>query len=460
MSFPVKIAFAPLLGASLLLARPVTPAAAQDRPGGPRLADHVVLVSIDGLRPEFYLDAETWPAPVLQQAATAGAHALGMRSVFPSVTYPAHTTLLTGALPARHGVYYNEPFEPGGQTGRWYWEAEAVRVPTLWDAVRAAGDTAVALSWPATVGAPIALNVPEMWSLDGSERRDEIARRVSTPPGLMDELEREATGSLVPVGPDGPDEGAWTRGWWDERTARMAEYVLERYRPALLAVHLIDVDHQQHDHGRDHPAVVRALGAADAALGRLVEAARRVGILERTAFVVVGDHGFIDATTQLAPNVWLVDGGLLPASDPPLAGGDDAWRARFHSGGGSAFLHLRDPDDAAAVAAVRRILGDLDPGVRARFRVVERNELDRLGADPSVPLALGAAEGVSFTLRRSGPAVLRGYFRGTHGYVPDGLPDILTGFVAWGAGVQPGTVVDRLEIEDVAPLVAALLGLD
>ena len=63
----------------------------------------------------------------------------GVRGVFPTVTYPSHTTLITGAMPARHGIYYNSPFEPGGQTGRWYWEADAIRVPTLWDAVREAG---------------------------------------------------------------------------------------------------------------------------------------------------------------------------------------------------------------------------------------------------------------------------------------------------------------------------------
>ncbi|MCH8332897.1 alkaline phosphatase family protein, partial [Candidatus Sumerlaeota bacterium] len=115
--------------------------------------DHVVLISIDGLRPEFYLDP-AWPAPMIQQMAREGAAAERVRSVFPSVTYPAHTTMITGALPARHGIYYNEPFEPEGQSGRWFWEERAILTATLWDALRAEGQTTVGVSWPVTVGAP------------------------------------------------------------------------------------------------------------------------------------------------------------------------------------------------------------------------------------------------------------------------------------------------------------------
>ncbi|HEY3883757.1 MAG TPA: alkaline phosphatase family protein, partial [Vicinamibacterales bacterium] len=102
--------------------------------------DHVVLVSIDGLRPHIYRD-DRWPAPALHQLVRHGAVALAVRSVFPALTFPAHVTLVTGALPARHGVVYNEPFEPASPSGRWIWNASAIRVPTLWDAVRTRGGT-------------------------------------------------------------------------------------------------------------------------------------------------------------------------------------------------------------------------------------------------------------------------------------------------------------------------------
>ena len=46
------------------------------------------------------------------------------------MTYPSHTTLITGVLPVKHGVHYNEPFEATGQTGRWYWNYSAIQVDT------------------------------------------------------------------------------------------------------------------------------------------------------------------------------------------------------------------------------------------------------------------------------------------------------------------------------------------
>ncbi len=416
-------------------------AAAQQR-GAP--ADHVVLISVDGLRPDFYLD-ERWPAPTLQQMAREGAHAAGVRGVFPSVTYPSHTTLITGALPARHGIFYNTPFEPGGQTGRWYWEEADIRVPTLWDAVRAAGRRSASVGWPVSVGAPVDWNVPEVWAL--GENTDRIApMRAATTPGLWEELEREATGRLTAADFNGD---YLTR---EDRTGAIAAHGLETHRPALLTVPLIGTDHFQHEQGRDGPMVRRAVSAVDRAIGQIRDAAERAGIADRTAFVVTGDHGFVDIHTRVNPNVWLAAAGL---TDTTASRGN--WRASFHTSGGSAFLHLRRSGDRAATARVRAALESLSPGERRLFRIVERAELDRIGADPAAPLALAAAPGVSFAAGAAGPA-LAPATGGTHGYFPE-FPDIHTGFVGWGAGFRPGAVAPLLGMEDVAPVVADLLGL-
>src|SRR5689334_623524 len=86
---------------------------------------HVVLISIDGLRPDFYLDSK-WSAPNLKLMVKNGTHANAVTSVFPSVTYPSHTTIITGAYPAKHGIYYNAPVD--GKKGQWYWEESYIRV--------------------------------------------------------------------------------------------------------------------------------------------------------------------------------------------------------------------------------------------------------------------------------------------------------------------------------------------
>ncbi len=411
-----------------------------------RSADHVVLISIDGLRPEFYLDP-AWPAPMLRQLVEDGSHAETVRGVYPSVTYPSHTTMVTGVLPARHGIFYNTPFEPEGETGRWYWEAEAIQVPTLWQAVRAMGGTSAAIGWPVSVGAEIDFLLPEIWSLDSTITFIEHTRAHCKPPGLLAELEREATGRLRK---ENFTIDYLTR---DDRAGDMAAYLLETYKPTLLLVHLIGTDHFQHEDGRTSRRVVRAVAAADRAVSQIYEAAQQAGIAQHTAFVVTGDHGHVDLHSELAPNVWLAEAGLRSTAKDR---GD--WRATFHVTGASAFLHLSDPADRAAVVKVREILDSQPRGLRDLFRIVERPELDNLGAAPEAVLALDPKPGVNMSSGATGEA-LRAATGATHGWIPS-FPHIQTGFVAAGAGVRSGGTAAQLRLVDVAPFIAELLGVD
>jgi hypothetical protein len=409
----------------------------------PAAAEHVVLISIDGLRPEFYLDP-SWAAPMLRQLKARGAFAEGMDGVFPTVTYPSHTTLVSGAKPARHGIFYNTPFEPAGVTGKWYWEYSAIEVPTLFSALRENGRRSASLGWPVTVGAPIDWNLPEIWPLGGGDFM-EITRRVASP-GLVEELEREATGRLLK---ENFDIGEMSR---DDRFAAAAEYLLTRYKPALLAVHLVGTDHFQHEDGRDSDRVRRAVAAADRAVARIYEAAERAGMLGATTFVIVGDHGHIDRHTVLAPNVALAAAGLHPAAKER-----GKWRVAFQGAAAAAYLHLADPKDQAAAVEARAALEKLPPGARSLFRIVERDELDRLGAAPEAVFALAPIAGVDISEEAIGE-LLRPAKGATHGYLPD-TPQMETGFIASGAGIRAGAAAYRLRMVDVAPLVARLLGL-
>ncbi len=413
------------------------------------LTKHVVLISVDGLRPEFYLD-ERWPAPMMQQMRMNGAHAEAVTGVFPTVTYPSHTTMITGVLPIRHGVLYNSPFERGGSTGRWYWEEGDVRVPTLWDAVRAADGTTASLGWPVSVGAPIDHNLPEIWSLESDVDPITVMREHATP-GLFEEVEREATGRLTR---ENFTISAMTR---DDRAGDIAAYWLTTHKPTLMTVHLIETDHFQHEDGRDSAQVRRAVAAVDRAIAQMWEAAEAVGMLDRTTFVITGDHGHVDLHTQLAPNVWLAEAGLVPATAQDAETGRGDWRAVFHTTGASAFLHLRDTDDREAVDRARAALEALPAGVRDLFRIIERAELDTLGAAPEAAFALDLAPGIHVTGSTRGPAI-RPADGATHGYLPS-TPGMATGFVASGAGIRQGAVAARIRLTDVAPFVARLLDL-
>jgi predicted AlkP superfamily pyrophosphatase or phosphodiesterase len=409
-------------------------------------SEHVVLISIDGFRPEFYTE-EKWPAPNLKQMAREGVSASGVRGVFPSVTYPSHTTIITGAKPIDHGIYYNAPFESGGQTGRWYWESDLIQVPTLWDAVREAGMKSASFIWPVSVGAPIDYNIPEIWSLEEGYGRIQPMRDHETPKGLLAEMEAEVLGKM--------NEQTFNGDYLnrEDRSGEMAAYVLEKYKPNLITLHLIATDHFQHEEGREGKKVHLAVGAVDRAIGKIREAAQRAGILDNTTFIITGDHGFVDIHTTLSPNVWLVKAGLMRAQKDR-----GNWKATFHTSGASAFLLLRDPSDEATARKARQLLEALPVRYRKLFRIVDRQELDEVGADPHAAFALAPVPGVNMSSSPSGSA-LKPASGGTHGFFPD-FKEIETGLVAWGAGIAQQKQLPTIGLEDIAPLVAHLLQLD
>jgi predicted AlkP superfamily pyrophosphatase or phosphodiesterase len=123
-----------LLLCSVILLGIVLPATA-------KTASTVMLISIDGLKPEAVFDAQKHglKLPNLVRLAADGIYSKGVRGVLPTLTYPSHTTLLTGASPTTHGIYANTTFDPFNRNYQgWYWYAEDIKVPTLWDAAHTA----------------------------------------------------------------------------------------------------------------------------------------------------------------------------------------------------------------------------------------------------------------------------------------------------------------------------------
>lgn len=105
---------------------------------------HIVVISIDGLRPEFYL-SEDFDAPTLREFARSGVHAKAVESVYPSFTYPAHASIVTGVRPAKHGIASNWEFTDRGP-GDWFWESKYLQMPTLWDRAKRQGKTTAIVS--------------------------------------------------------------------------------------------------------------------------------------------------------------------------------------------------------------------------------------------------------------------------------------------------------------------------
>lgn len=410
-------------------------------------AKYVVMVTVDGFRPEFYLDSINYAMPTVRELMKNGVAAQGVNPVFPSVTYPDHTTMITGVTPAKHGIYYNTPFEPEGATGKWYWDYSLIKTATLWDAMHKADKTTACVRWPVTYNAPIDYRIPEYWDYKNMGDARPYTAAATQPASLWKEVQDNATGLL-----EADDLNATNNELiQDENAARMAGYIIKKYKPNFLALHLACTDHYEHENGRDHYMVKASVAGADRAIKTLVESLNRAKIADSTLIIVLGDHGFENIYRSFNPNYLLKQAGLI--TDVKTGN----WKAQFHSSGGSSFLMLKDSKDKATLNKVEAILAQQPDSVKKYYQVISKAQLTKIGADPNVPLALSGIDGT--TLGNKSDVIFEKFehVKGTHGFFPD-HKQIQTGFVAFGPGLKKGAVIPVMNMVDVAPLIAKLTG--
>src|SRR5262249_39966932 len=265
----------------------------------PRRDAHLIMISIDGLVPEYYLDPARFglKIPNLVKMKLGGAYADGVEGVFPTVTYPSHTTMITGVRPAVHGILQNRIFEAQNtpQTKEWYWFADALKTETLWNLAKKSGLVTAAVGWPVTVGADIDYNVPE------------IADPKESPP-TWKRTEQYATPGLIAKALAGGTSGDNTT---DGRRCAISEFIINTYKPNLMLIHVIALDDAHHKNGPRTPPAFETAERMDGYVGRIIEATKKAGIFDQTTFVLVSDHGFAEVNRKFEPNVVLVKEKLI-----------------------------------------------------------------------------------------------------------------------------------------------------
>ena len=273
----------------------------------------------------------------------------------------------------------------------------------------------------------------------------ELSRRESTT-GLIDEVVGKLGGfgardNLDPIKRD-------------QFAVAVATHIMTSYRPNLLLVHLVQTDYAQHATGPHTAESLTAFERVDAHVGEIVAAVEAAGVFESTCFVITGDHGFYRVHSAFQPNVVLRDAGLLETDD---SGRVTDWKAVAHR----AAIRIADPEDTALATRVTELFEGLADGeYRDLLEVIDRRQLDALGADPDALLYLEPVEGYTISESLAEDRFLVSTERrGNHGYLPT-REAMHTGLVISGAGVRQGVVAPIARQIDIAPTVARILGFD
>ncbi len=406
-------------------------------------AKHVVLISVDGLMPKAYMQPVDGGrhVPNLLAMKQGGCVSPGALGVFPTVTYPSHTSMVTGHNPAAHGIVSNERFDPFDRTnGGWYWYSDLLKTPALWDVVHQNKGTTAAVSWPVSVGANIDYNIPEFRSI---RLQDDVSllRGLSTP-GIFDQAEK-ATAKLQP--------DVWNDDW----RANAAIALFKAHKPNLLLLHIFDLDSAQHTHGPETEETYETLARLDGLVGKVRDELTALVGKENIAFVIVSDHGFRPIRQQFHPRVVLSELGLLTLN---AQGKTLRWRVYTQGAGGSAAFYANNPSDTEAIekttARIKALAADPKNGIG---RVYEKAELKELKAFPDAFLAIEGAPGFTIGGGTTGDIVTRATYKGTHGFDPR-HPELKTSLLLYGAGVKACDALPNARLIDVAPTITKLLG--
>lgn len=405
-----------------------------------RAAAPLLLISIDGLRPGDVLDADArgLKVPNLRRFVDEGAYARSVTGVLPTLTYPAHTTLVTGVSPGKHGIINNLTFDPTNinQIG-WDWYAADIRVPTLWDAAHAAGRVTANAHWPVSVGARIDYNLPQYWRTGHED--DRKLMRVLATPGLVAGLERE-------LGPytQGIDESVEGDA---DRTRFMLRLIAEHH-PGFMTAYLTGLDHTQHVFGPDTPQAHAALERIDAMVGKLIAGVPGADV------AIVSDHGFVAIDTDVNLFGAFIRAGLITLDGTKVK----SWDAVPWFAGGSASVVMARRDDPALRARVAALLAALKTNPATHITaVIDHAELVRRGAGGEVDWFVLFAPGTEMGRDPTAPLVAPSTLKGMHGYDP-GEPTMRSSFFLMGPDVRLHGDLGLIDIRSIAPTLARVMG--
>jgi predicted AlkP superfamily pyrophosphatase or phosphodiesterase len=390
----------------------------------------VMLISVDGMKPEAIIDAQSHGLKVanLRAFMTDGAYASRVRGVLPTLTYPSHTTLLTGASPAKHGIYDNTTFDPLQRNQRgWYWYAEDIKVPTLWDAAAAAHLKTANIYWPVSVGANITYNLPQMWRT-GTDDDLKLQRALSTPG-----LEQELSADLGRY-PGGMEETVAE----DEIRARFAIRLLQKKHPSFFTVYLTGLDTEEHLSGPFSPKSNETLERLDVVVGALRAAAEKAAP-GRATICVVSDHGFAAIEHDVNLYAAFRDAGLFTV-DKDNAITD--WKAMLWPAGGSAAVMLAD-----------KLASDPANGIE---RIWSEEEIQRGGGFPRAAYLISLRIGYEMAYSLSLPLITKPSNLGMHGYVPE-RAEMRSSFFIVGPNIAKGRAMGEIDMRQIAPTIADIL---
>lgn len=377
-------------------------------------------------------------------------------TVYPASTYPAHTTLMTGCYPGKHGVYANFPLKIyDDHVPHWPLFQKSVLVEDLFAAAKRAGRTTASVFWPITGrnrNIDYIINEYFFYYPEERKRIEEVFANQGA-----NEAALKAVRENLHLFPKKDGETPFD-GQFDAFIMGCTCSLIRNEQPDVMLVHNCVLDTFRHQNGVFFDSLTQCLDKTDEWLGDVISAMEDAGVYEDTNFVILSDHGQREYTRAVRINALLVEGGFIDVSPD---GTIYDWWAYAQSNGKSTTVHLRDKDNKVLYKQVYDYLLQLQKnpeyGIEAVLTMEELQE--RYGQGGPFSFMLEADEESNFANGITGDIVVenpKGTHVACHGYMPEkGAQPV---FMAHGPAFKNGAVLENAKLVDVAPTLAAVLG--
>ena len=407
----------------------------------------LVVISIDSMG---YKDLASLShlAPNLTKLRDSGSWVKRVEGVSPTLTYPSHTTIVTGQYPAVHGVINNTKLQPKRKSPDWLWYRRYIKVPTLYDLAHQKGLTTAALLWPVTGSSKINYNLAEIFSNRPWSNQVLVSLKSSSPKFIY-EMNKKYGHMLKGI----------KQPWRDDFITACAVDTLENKQPDLMLLHLVDMDSMRHRYGVNSQQARAAWQRQDKRISEIIAATKRAGTYANTNFVIVGDHYQIDVQKMIHLNMIFEQEGWLEGI-PGKPTYKNNWQVTAKNCDGETYIYTCGKVDLAKVKASFAHV----EGIEA---IYDHDQAVEKGADPNCAFLVAAKPGYYFTDEVNRPAVVEkvepatldepNRYRGMHGFDPN-EPDYYTSAIFFGPDVNSGVTVENSKMINEAPTLAHLLG--
>ena len=392
--------------------------------------------------------------PNFKTIIESGSYVKHIETVYPSLTYPCHVSILTGTYVKKHGIPHNENVEVGNQNAPWFSMKHEVKVKNLLDYAREYGYSTCSLSWPVSGGADYDFNMPMIVPMSYSGYHPEKY------------LENTATKNLM-------DQYFWKYGRYikgkdrslDLLTMALAPDIIRDYGQAdVMLIKMCDLDTARHIHGVYHELVTEQLRKHDEEFGVILESVKRYGDFENTNFIILGDHGQTDVSHVLNFNILLKQNGFIILDEE---GNIVDYTAYCHSVGLSAWIQLKNPKSEEDKKRVYDFLLSVkkDPQYGLGYVYTKEESEALYGLTGPFDFVIEGEKAISFGNTLKGedvfaPTVVGDYkiSKASHGCLP--FKEEHTLFIGSGPSFKKGVVVERSSMVNEAPTMAKILGFE